>query len=291
MGSYKQTFIESRRVQNRMAANNKISEMAQPNPADVIEAVKDLPTSGVLAQDGYTGMVYLDLENAWVFKALEVLEDFGYISPPFFVFPPVPLGAHVKIISEREAVDYELVGEREGKKEIPGLGKIVDFKVVDAFPFHPQIRVYGVESRYEIRIESAVLDKIRMDLTGLPPKDLGFCINVGVRMENMLGEKTEEETKTSSKTSTTKPMPEPEVESVELETQQASISTSETRRNDDEEETKASEVKVASASKTKSEKTSSKTKMIAGEMMRPKPKLPSQSLNQRLRSLLQSPRR
>merc|ERR1711936_535524 len=87
MGSYKQTFIESRRVQNRMAANNKISEMAQPNPADVIEAVKDLPTSGVLAQDGYTGMVYLDLEDDWVFKALEVLEDFGYISPPFFGFP------------------------------------------------------------------------------------------------------------------------------------------------------------------------------------------------------------
>ena len=179
-----------------MAANNKISEMAQPNPADVIEAVKDLPASGVLAQDGYTGMVYLDLKDAWVFKALEVLEDFGYISPPFFVFPPVPLGAHVKIISEREAVDYELVGEREGKKEIPGLGKIVDFKVVDAFPFHPQIRVYGVESRYEIRVESAELDKIRKDLTGLPPKDLGFCINVGVRMENMLGQ-TEEESDSS----------------------------------------------------------------------------------------------
>ena len=181
-------------------ANNKmnISKMAQPNPADIIEAVKDLPTSGVLAQDGYTGMVYLDLEDAWVFKALEVLEDFGYISPfsPFFLLPPVPLGAHVKIISEREAVDYELVGEREGKKELPGLGKIVDFKVVDAFPFHPQIRVYVVESRYEIRIESAELDKIRMDLTGLPPKDLGFCINVGVRMENMLGQ-TEEESDSS----------------------------------------------------------------------------------------------
>merc|ERR1711936_774137 len=181
---------------NRMTANNKISEMAQPNPADVIEAVKDLPTSGVLAQDGYTGMAYLDLEDDWVFQAFEVLKDYGYISPPFFVFPPVPLGAHVQIISKREAVDYELVGEREGKKEIPGLGKIVDFNVVDAFPFHSQIRVYGVESRYEIRIESAELDKIRMDLTGLPPKDLGFCINVGVRMENMLGQ-TEEESDSS----------------------------------------------------------------------------------------------
>ena len=165
--------------------DNQNSEIIQPNPAEVLEAVKDLPASGILAQDGYTGMLHLDLEDDWVFKAMEVLEEFGYIAPPFFVFPPVPLGAHVKIISEREAVDYELVGEREGKKEIPGLGKIVDFKVVDAFPFHPQIRVYGVESRYEIRVESAELDKIRMDLTGLPPKDLGFCINVGFRFENM----------------------------------------------------------------------------------------------------------
>ena len=149
--------------------------MAQPNPADVIEAVKDLPTSGVLAQDGYTGMVYLDLEDAWVFKALEVLEDFGYISPfsPFFLLPPVPLGAHVKIISEREAVDYELVGEREGK--IPGLlGKIVDFKVVDAEP----ITINEV-TWYVIKVESPELNKIRKDLTGLPPPaDLGFCITV-----------------------------------------------------------------------------------------------------------------
>ena len=168
-----------------MAANNnfKMSEMAQPTPADVMEAVKDLPTNGVLAQDGYSGMVYLDLEDDWVFKALEVLEDFGYISPPFFVFPPVPLGAHVKIISEREAVDYELVGEREGKKEIPGLGKIVDFKVVDVFPFHPQLRVYGVESKYKIRVESAGQNKKGSHWT--PPTDLGFCIDVGVRMEDM----------------------------------------------------------------------------------------------------------
>ena len=118
----------------------------KPDPEKVLEAVKDLPTSGILAQDGYSGKLFLDLDDEWIFKALPVIKDYGYISPPFFVFPPVPLGAHVKIISEREAVDYELLGESEGKKEIPGLEKIVNFKVVDAFPFHPQVRVYGVES-------------------------------------------------------------------------------------------------------------------------------------------------
>ena len=150
----------------------------KPDPEKVLEAVKDLPTSGILAQDGYSGKLFLDLDDEWVFKALPVIKDYGYISPPFFVFPPVPLGAHIRIITENEAVDHELVTEREGKKEIPGLGKTVNFKVVEAFSHHPELRTYGIESRYWIRVESEELDKIRMDFTGLPRPELGFCINV-----------------------------------------------------------------------------------------------------------------
>ena len=116
-----------------MDANSKIDLKAE-----VLKAVEDLETCGVLAQDGYSGKVYLDITDDYVFRALKVLEADGYISPPFFVFPPVPVGAHITIVDEREALDYELVGEREGKKEIPGLGKIVDFEVVDARPFYPQ---------------------------------------------------------------------------------------------------------------------------------------------------------
>ena len=158
----------------------------KPDPEKVLEAVKDLPTSGILAQDGYSGKLFLDLDDEWVFKALPVIKDYGYISPPFFVFPPVPLGAHIRIITENEAVDHELVTEREGKKEIPGLGKTVNFKVVEAFSHHPEIRTYGIESRYWIRVESEELDKIRMDLTGLPRPELGFCINVGVKWSKTL---------------------------------------------------------------------------------------------------------
>ena len=74
------------------AANNKISEMDLKT--EVLKAVEDLPRTGILAQDGYSGKLYLDIEDSWVFQALKVLEEFGYISPPFFVFPPVPVGAH-----------------------------------------------------------------------------------------------------------------------------------------------------------------------------------------------------
>ena len=41
------------------AANNKISEMDLK--AKVLRAVEDLPRTGILAQDGYTGKVYLDI--------------------------------------------------------------------------------------------------------------------------------------------------------------------------------------------------------------------------------------
>merc|ERR1712048_928898 len=85
-----------------------------------------------------------------------------------------------------EAIDHELVTEREGKKEIPGLGKTVNFKVVEAFSHHRELRTYGIESRYWIRVESEELDKIRMDLTGLPRPELGFCINVGVNWSKTL---------------------------------------------------------------------------------------------------------
>ena len=102
------------------AANNKISEMDLKT--EVLKAVEDLPTQGILAQDGYSGKLYLDIDDSWVFQALKVLEKFGYISPPFFVFPPVPVGAHITIVDEREAVDYELDGPREGKKEISDQG-------------------------------------------------------------------------------------------------------------------------------------------------------------------------
>ena len=171
------------------AANNKISEMDLK--AEVLKAVENLPRTGILAQDGYSGKLYLDIDDQFIFQALKVLEEFGYISPPFFVFPPVPLGAHITIVDEREAVDYELVGEREGKKEIAGLGKIVDFKVVDVRPYHlldgldaelyhPSYRGSTIYERYEILVESPELEAIRNSLTGLPPKDHGVFINIGV---------------------------------------------------------------------------------------------------------------
>ena len=49
-----------------------------PKSPEVLEAVKNLTTSGTVAQDN--GMLYLDLDNDWIFNCLTVLKHFGYIT-------------------------------------------------------------------------------------------------------------------------------------------------------------------------------------------------------------------
>ena len=157
-----------------------------PNTEDVLNNMRDLPRSGTVAQDS-TGMIYLDIDDDYIFKALEVLRPFGYIRPAFFVFPPTPIGAHIKIVTKREAEDYELGAE---KRDIPHIGQRVDFELVKAYVSYPRVRQYGVEARFKIRVQSPELDRIRRDLTGLQsPLGCGFFILLAVRnieiMESM----------------------------------------------------------------------------------------------------------
>ena len=155
--------------------------MAPPNnpeAEDVMNQIGDLPRTGVVAQDS-TGMIYLDIDDDFIFKALEVLRPFGYIRPAFFVFPPAPIGAHIKIVTKREAEDYEVRAEM---RDIPHIGQRVNFQLVKAYVSYPRVRQYGVEARYKIRVESPELDRIRKDLTGLQsPLGSGFFILLAVR--------------------------------------------------------------------------------------------------------------
>ena len=160
-----------------------------PKSPEVLEAVKNLTTSGTVAQDN--GMLYLDLDNDWIFNCLTVLKHFGYILPPFFVYPPHPLGAHVIIVTKTEAEDYELC-----EKDVSDLiGKTVAFDVVKSYVSHPTKRSYGAEAIYKIKIESAELSQIRKELTGLSsgPDNGNFVILVGLRNPALNEEMNEEE--------------------------------------------------------------------------------------------------
>ena len=163
-----------------------------PKSPEVLDAVKNLPTSGTVATDN--GMLYLDLDNDWIFNSLAVLKPFGYILPPFFVYPPHPIGAHVKIVTKTEAEDYELFGEKEN--DVSDLiGKTVAFDVVKSYVSHPIKRSYGAEATYKIKIESAELSQIRKELTGLSsgPDNGNFVILIGLRNPALNEEMNEEE--------------------------------------------------------------------------------------------------
>ena len=77
-----------------------------PSAKEILDSVKDLPANGTLSQDTENGMFYLDLNDDWIFNALSVLKDYGYIRPPFFVFPPFPVGAHIKIVTKQIKEHY-----------------------------------------------------------------------------------------------------------------------------------------------------------------------------------------
>ena len=151
-----------------------------PNNQEVLQAVKNLDTRGTLTEDK-NGMVYLNLDNDWIHKALTVLHDYGFVRPPFFVYPPVPLGAHIKIVTRAEAEKYEVFRERDNIGHL--LGKTVNFEVVTAHVSYPRIKKYGIEARYKIRVKSPELSEIRQELTGLRtgPNNGHFVILVGVR--------------------------------------------------------------------------------------------------------------
>ena len=155
-----------------------------PSSKEVLDAVKDLPTCGTVAQNQQNGMLYLDLNDDWIFNALTVLQDSGYIRPPFFIYPPFPVGAHIKIVTKREAEDYELFGEK-GRDVSNLIGKTVDFEVIKAHVSFPRIKKYGIEARYKIRVKSPELSKIRKELTGLStgPNNGHFVILVGLLEE------------------------------------------------------------------------------------------------------------
>ena len=170
-------------------------KLTNPKPDLVIKHLEDVQKTGIVDQTS-TGMIYLDIDDDFIFKALEVLRPFGYIRPGFFTYPPPPVGAHIKIVSAEEAMDRELLPHKTPPSPAPGehnyyLGERVDFEVERAFPSQPKLRRYGVVAKYKLKVVSPELDKIRMDLIGLAPPKTGFYITLAVMIEEIMGPLTD----------------------------------------------------------------------------------------------------
>ena len=78
------------------------------------------------------------------------------ISPPYFLC--LPSSSSWCLLHQNYQLEWGYwpwFSHREGgRKEIPWVGKIVNFKVLEALSHHPEIRTYDIESRNWIRVES-----------------------------------------------------------------------------------------------------------------------------------------
>ena len=144
--------------------------MTNPKSKKVLRSVRDLPTSGYLSQSS-TGVIYLELDDGYISKPLEVLRPYGYTRPP------PPTGARITIVNQREAEDNEL---QVGGLDIE-LGQKVDFKIVKAFNSYQRPRQQGTEAMYKLKVRSSQLGRIRKRLTGRRKPRGGFFITVGVK--------------------------------------------------------------------------------------------------------------
>ena len=153
--------------------------MKTPNPEVVLKHLEDVPKMGIVDQTS-TGMIYLDIDDDFIWKALEVLRPFGYARPGFFVYPPPPVGAHIKIVTAEEAMDRELLPHKTPPSPAPGehnyyLGERVDFEVERAYESQLKLRSGIVAMKiYKLKVNSPELEKIRRELTGLAPPKQDF---------------------------------------------------------------------------------------------------------------------
>ena len=155
-----------------MKWNKNIPRPDNPTRKEVEEALENLDRSGVV-MEYIDGGIYLDLDNDWIYKALEVVSNYGYEVPPFLNYSGGE-GAHIKI-----AEDHEM----KGNSVSDVLGRNVHFEVVRAYSSFPNLKTYGLENILKINVQSAELHNIREELTGkrTPPNGKFFFVVLAVR--------------------------------------------------------------------------------------------------------------
>ena len=150
-----------------------IPRAENPTRKEVEEALENLDRSGVV-MEYIDGGIYLDLDNDWIYKVVEVVSNYGYEVPPFFNYWEGGEGAHIKIAEKDEI---------KGESVQAVLGRKVHFEVVRAYASFPNLKTYGLENIFKINVQSAELDNIREELTGkrTAPNGKFFFIVVAVR--------------------------------------------------------------------------------------------------------------
>ena len=146
-----------------------------PRGKDLEMALKHLPRSGWVEQ-APQGMVYVDLDDAWIMAVRELLAKYGYIVSPLF-FPTHrgdPAGAHIVLVSTQEARQHGLLG---GNVEV---GTKINFSVRRCGLSLAKRWNSGTQSMMKVWVKGKELERIRKRVVGKKARG-GFYIVLGVR--------------------------------------------------------------------------------------------------------------
>ncbi|MBX7067594.1 MAG: hypothetical protein K1X28_10230 [Parachlamydiales bacterium] len=107
---------------------------------------------GTLKKNGQ-GFIYLDIDNRFITMMLPYLKAQGLIRPPYFNLFDAPEGAHIPVISAREAAFHYL-------NEIDGLNKEFSFEIEGLYSMEPSSWP-EVEQVWFFKVRSTELEDFR----------------------------------------------------------------------------------------------------------------------------------
>merc|ERR1712126_294419 len=129
-----------------------------PSGKEIFALLNGLPCEGKLSQNP-SGMVFLDLDDDWIYLVSDLLKEHGYELPPYF-YPPHPVGAHITLVTAQEAKDAK---KSQGEIKV---GKTLKFRVTKAGVSFPRKESYGLEARFKVWVSGDSLESVRRNVCG-----------------------------------------------------------------------------------------------------------------------------
>lgn len=130
---------------------NEISQ-ARPVPGNSL-FLKSLSKGKGTLQKNAQGLFYLDIDNRFVLSLIPYLKAFGLIRAPYFNLLQAPLGAHIPVISPREAAFHYL-------DQIEEVGQEFTFEIEGLYSLEPTLWP-EVEQVWFLKVRSSELEALR----------------------------------------------------------------------------------------------------------------------------------
>lgn len=134
-----------------LTETNEISQ-ARPVPGNSLFLKSLSKGKGTLQKNGQ-GLFYLDIDNRFVLSLIPYLKAFGLVRAPYFNLLQAPLGAHIPVISPREATLHYL-------DRLDEVGQEFNFEIEGLYSLEPALWP-EVEQVWFLKVRSFELEALR----------------------------------------------------------------------------------------------------------------------------------